>query len=625
MGNRSPVAVYYGFREPKTLDLSIEKLYETQPNLQTVVSFIADNMAGLPLQFFERVSDTDRQRVTDSPAAKLFAKPNEDMTTFELVRAWSSDMSLYGRALWLLLDDADSESGYSIRPLPAAWIKKFHGNNPFAPESIDLLKPDGTTVNVPSRFFIFFHNYHPSAPAYGLSPVLALKQSLYEQIEADRYRMQVWKKGGRASAFITRPKDVQHWTPEQAKRFKEDFNKAYGANGSEAGGIPVLEDGMELKTFQLNARDAQWAEARIFTREEVAGIYHLNPAQVWKTNGQTYASAKDNARALYADALAPLLREFENRVNRFLLPRLGGSPSEYCEFNLKEKLRGSFEEQASVMQSSVGAPWLTRNEARAMNNLPAIAGGDELITPLNVIEGAGYLQNSAPAETKSQPVEVKSEQVKIKAHDDEAAAEFSETVLRFLNRQRDSIVAKLGTGSEWWDAERWNRELSEDLEALTASKLEAQAIASMKLLGVPASAFKSEWVEKWRRQVADARAKRINDETKRLIDEAEDPKTAFDSSKIRAERSGSSIAAAVLSFATIEAVRQADIQGYNVGKAVKTWIVTSDNPRAEHIAMNGETVPYNERFSNGFRFPQDPEMESPEQACNCRCEIEVTV
>ena len=56
----------------------------------------------------------------------------------------------------------------------------------------------------------------------------------------------------------------------------------------------------------------------------------------------------------------------------------------YVEFNLEEKLRGNFEEQAAMQTAAAGGPWMTINEVRAMRNLPAIEGGDDLIRPLNV-------------------------------------------------------------------------------------------------------------------------------------------------------------------------------------------------------------------------------------------------
>ena len=49
------------------------------------------------------------------------------------------------------------------------------------------------------------------------------------------------------------------------------------------------------------------------------------------------------------------------------------------------------------MQAAVGGPYMTRNEARALNNLPSVAGGDDLIVPLNVLTGGlASPQDTAP-------------------------------------------------------------------------------------------------------------------------------------------------------------------------------------------------------------------------------------
>lgn len=88
---------------------------------------------------------------------------------------------------------------------------------------------------------------------------------------------------------------------------------------------------------------------------------------------------------LYGETLGPVLSALEGRLNQFLLPLLGLNPEkDYVEFNVEQRLRGSFEEQAAVFQTAVGGPWMTVNEARAKQNLPAVEGGDELIRPLNV-------------------------------------------------------------------------------------------------------------------------------------------------------------------------------------------------------------------------------------------------
>ncbi len=64
----------------------------------------------------------------------------------------------------------------------------------------------------------------------------------------------------------------------------------------------------------------------------------------------------------------------------------------------------------------------------------------------------------------------------------------------------------------------------------------------------------------------------------------------------------------------------------SAGATTKTWHHRPQkNPRdgthgkPNHVALNGQTVLINERFSNGLRYPRDPEDDRPEELINCRC------
>src|SRR5690625_5821080 len=155
----------------------------------------------------------------------------------------------------------------------------------------------------------------------------------------------------------------------------------------------------------------------------------------------------------------------------------------YAEFNIGQKLNGSFEEQAAVMQTLVGAPIMTRNEGRGRFNLPAVEGGDELIVPLNVIEGgqasptdsgsqnwtgqsSGELDPWRDVPMKSIPVVVKSEPREIRLKRPEPTTEeqdaFGEVFQEFFARQRRAVMSRIFAQSEsWWDDGRWHEELSE--------------------------------------------------------------------------------------------------------------------------------------------------------------------
>ena len=147
-------------------------------------------------------------------------------------------------------------------------------------------------------------------------------------------------------------------------------------------------------------KDTLDLEGRKLTDAEVASAYFIAPELVGARDG-TYSNVEAFRQMLYRDSLGPWVTGFEQALNVHLVPAFAGGRPLYIEANLEAKLRGSFEEQARILQSSTGAPWLTRNEARARANLPAVAGGDELVTPLNVLIGGQASPNDSAPPPKS--------------------------------------------------------------------------------------------------------------------------------------------------------------------------------------------------------------------------------
>ena len=64
-----------------------------------------------------------------------------------------------------------------------------------------------------------------------------------------------------------------------------------------------------------------------------------------------------------------------------------GEPDHYIKANIDAKLRGTMSEQYQALSTATGRPFMTTNQARRILDMPAIDGGDELITPLNVLAG----------------------------------------------------------------------------------------------------------------------------------------------------------------------------------------------------------------------------------------------
>ena len=623
---------------PRVDGLSARQLYATQANLHAVVSFLADSVAQLPLKVYVRNAEFDRMRDRDSNAAKLLYRPNADQTSYEFWNAVSTELLLMGVSTVWVLPDPDSESGLQLRLIPKEWITDSERKTNYAPDMIRVTtNGSGRVIEIPRTEFIQFRMYSPGNPGGYQSPIAALRQTLNEQIQADKFRTEIWSSSGRFNAYITRPANVQPWNDEQRKAFVTAFREGWGKGGSNAGKIPLLEDGMEIKPYQFNAKEAQYAETKQLSREDVAAAYHVNPSLIWHTTTQTYASAKDNARALYADCLGPTLQMLQQRINSFLLPMIGADPNLYVEFDLTEKLKGSFEERASILQASVGGPWMTRNEARADNNLPPVDGGDELIVPLNVVEGGQASpqdthmnQNTGEPEGKLIiPSHRKDNEstIRIKGKsDDEEDTEVAEVLRKFFKRQANSVLPKLGAKSaEWWDEDRWNEELADDLLPLIEKIADKHGMSTADVLGTE---YGKEITRNYLRKLTEGRAKAINVSTLEkledaLEDEETEPAEVFEKREGKdADIFGQALATAVANWAMIEAVHQAQSQGYE-RKVEKEW-VTGPNARDTHIAMNGQRVGIDDNFSNGARWPGDDNL-SPAESCGCNCSTEVII
>ena len=618
---------------PYVESLSARDLYRTQANLHAVISFLADSIAQLPVKVYERVDETNRLRDRTSSAALLLYRPNKDQTAYEFFNALSIEYLLYGEAIVMILPD-DSESGYQLRLIPSDWIVKRKYDTAFAPSKLYVRSEySNSTVELDANQFVIFKQYNPSSPASYQSPIASLKQTLSEQINAAKFRDSLWRNSGRLNAYITRPANVSPWTPQARDAWVEAFRRGWSAGGEKNGSVPVLEDGMDIKTFQFSSKEAQYAESIQLTREDVAAAYHINASIIWHTNTQTYASAKDNARALYVDCLGPLLQMLQQRINAFLLPKIGANPNTYIEFDLEEKLKGSFEERASIYQSAAGVPYLTVNEVRAELNRPPVPGGDERVIPMNVLIGGQMSpQDSTPASysnmyNSTKPSLKASQKSSIEVDlepKDKDIETFQTTLEKFFKRQERVISTKLKAVTEWWDKERWDAELKADLLPIIKKLSEAKGREIAKQL---ASLYYEENTEEYLEKLAETQAQYINQNTYAALLNSqvndEPVKEVFAGRLLMAATIAEGLVDKVDKFAVDEAIDQAVFQGaIPQPRVTKTWH-TGDNPRPSHAAMDGETVGIDDAFSNGQQWPH--EYGDPDEVAGCNCWVSVQV
>jgi len=213
---------------------------------------------------------------------------------------------------------------------------------------------------------------------------------------------------------------------------------------------------------------------------------------------------------------------------------------------------------------------------------------------------------------------------------EEEDTEGADVLKKFFKRQKRSVIPKIGAGtSDWWDSDRWNQELAEDmLPALTsiADLHGAEAAEALEW------SYDTDLTRAYLEAAALGRATRINAQTQRRLElameDVEDPDLdgVFDKREEYAEVLGRSAATEIASWSVREAAHQAQSDGApSVARRVvlKEWI-TGMNARPSHAMMNGERVPIDATFSNGQNWPGE-DTGDPDESCGCNCSTEVII
>lgn len=612
-----------------------EEIYRTQPELRSAVDFLARNVAQLPLHAFERVSDMERQRVTGIPLTDTLERPDTTVTRSRWLDALVKDLAIFDAAYFVKVRGENGR--LALVRIPPASVELLGTN---------WLVPDGYRVRGTSGYVdynrdqvIDIHGYHPSDPRRGLSPIETLRRVLAEQAAAGRYREKYWENSARMGGVIERPVGAPNWSPEARARFRAEFEASH-VGAAASGKTVVLEEGMTYRPVSYSARDSQYLESFQLSREVVATAYGI-PVGLLGLGATNYASLTEQHRQLYADCLAPWLTRIQEELEAQLVPEFQVAENVYLEFNLSAKLSGSFTEQAAVLQASVGAPYLSRNEARARLNLAPVEGGDELVTPLNVlIGGQASPQDSVSDERVLAGAASEEPQAKSMVKDETpdrakalrrerilrerkaAAKEFEESLTEALNRQRRSVISKLGAKSktglkatveEVYNVERFTTELGNDLKA-PVRKL-ARRMAGTVADWDPENA--ADYLDAFAEGTAEVFNAATSERLAAALEEGdiEDVDGLFDDIiGGTAVTMAVSVATSIGEFSRAEAAAAAELD-------FKTWVVTSGNPRSNHAILDGETVPRSDTFSNGAFFPGDPVLPAEEKA-NCQCLVD---
>lgn len=600
--------------------VSIRGVWESQPSVRKVVSFMASTVAALPWRVY-RAEDGGRERLHDSPAETLVRKPARFTTSADLVTGLALDWLLYGTACAVLVDE-------EIVRVPAPLL--VLSTDVFGRVDDVATVAGGETITLTALPVALMHGWDPDG-AGAVAPVRTLRALLAELSEAEGWRRRMWTDVPRVAAQVTRPKDAPRWSDEKRERFLQamaDFKSS-----TSGGSIPVMEDGMKLESAPQVQPDLSSASSvRTLTDIEVAGYFGVPPELLGmrEANYGGYAALR---RDLYTRVLGPLIGRIEDALNAEIVPALaGGDTAVYGVLDRTEAQDGTLLERVQALQSATGGPVMTRAEARERLDLPFLEGTEELIVPLNVVQGG----QASPTDSGSQNLDGADTNQLDHRQQDQAADEGKaldpkgRLVLKAVtSRPSPSILAQMrrayvdelqreGLSEAAIDA------LADRIEPYLAEQAVTAANGVILRSGTGAETIGGGAIRNYIRQMAEGKADAAVEAAMRIIGAAAQDDAAQDVareaiedilSEDRLDLWADASTKDAAGFGSQEGARRS-------GAVKKMWVHnSSSHPRADHAAMDGETVEMDDTFSNGMRWPHDWGGGDADDIVGCNCDI----
>jgi HK97 family phage portal protein len=360
------------------------------PAAHAAIAGIADTAACLPLELKRRLPDGGSELATYHDLFFLLRdEPNSEMTTAAFVTWMLVNYKVFGEFFIEIQRDGQNQ----VTALNVLPTKEMHVGR----------KPDGSLVyvqkhqgkDIPFDPSEIIHVYGLTIDGTtAISPLDVAGETIGHALAAARFGASFLANGARPSVALTYPGIL---SDQARKNLGDSFKDNYG--GSEnVGKVPVLEEGADLKTFNVTPEEGQYVETCDHLTRDLARHFQVSPTKIGDLSNATFSNVESEAISYVVHTIKPALIRIEQEFNRKLLSKEERGQF-YIRFNLDEMLRGDTAERyASYNMASGSTPWLTVNEIRAMEGRAKYPGGDVLPRPLNMGD-----VNNAPNGTPVDP------------------------------------------------------------------------------------------------------------------------------------------------------------------------------------------------------------------------------
>ena len=362
------------------------------PAVMAAIRLIADTAASLPLCIYLPSADGGQVKADDIPQANLLGRePNEQQSAFQVWSFVFSSMLGWGGAS--LLKSKAAGKVVALYPIDPSRVspRVENGELVFYIRTVsnpgqESAKPFGDIeqTRLTSKDILYIPGQLLNDPYIGVTPIAVHRHALGNAIAQQEFAGRYYSNDGSPGGIISVPSAL---TKEKREELREAF-EARHRGATAAHRVGILTGGATYDTVPINLRDAAFIESQKAHAQDVARMFGI-PAGMLDASDFNHASTPEQDMSRFRLRLTPWLRRVESALetDTDLFPDVDmpGMPDvdPIVRFDANELVRADLQQRFTAYTSARQGGWMSANEIRQAENLPAVEGGDQIqVTPV---------------------------------------------------------------------------------------------------------------------------------------------------------------------------------------------------------------------------------------------------
>ena len=341
----------------------------TLPAFYNGVDQLSNDIAKLP-KSVKKKNGSNREDYTDHPVNYLISDyPNDMMTSFDFWKVIVISIIIKGNGFAEIIRNENTGRIVAIIHRDSDDVTVFESGNRL------LYQYKGRTIL--SDDMLHFKAFSFDGKI-GVSVIRFAAKQLGISIDAQNYQSTVYKDRGIGYGVIESDIAVKS---ENKKMIEDGFTSKMSSQNKFK--VPMLDEGMKYKSISVSPAEAQFLESNKNGVLEVCRWLNIAPHKLKVLDNANFSNIQHQSIEHVQDSILPWIIRCEQELKHKLFTD-SEKATVYVKFNEKVLLRGDLEARKNYYTALVYAGVMTRNEARALEDMNPIDGLDEILQPVNM-------------------------------------------------------------------------------------------------------------------------------------------------------------------------------------------------------------------------------------------------